>query len=370
VCKIYYSHQPFQDSLLKEFPEIDKPFPELTSLELSSSQQRNVPVLPGSFLGGSAPRLRLLNLEGIPYPSIGHLLLSTTNLVRLSLRRIPHSGYISPEIIVPCLSALVRLESLELGFRHPRSRAQRANRRPPPLTRVPFPNLASLEFRSDLEYLEDILSQIETPMLNRSVFCFFNQLVIDTPLFGHFIRRSETFRKIYRARMEFLSSAVIVTFCGRELVANNDSVDREALRLEITCKPLDWQLSALAQVLYSFLSAQPTLESLQIAVSRKDWRGKIEVIQWRELLHQFTVVKKVTLESEQSIRLITLALQELSWAEPWLLPALQNLFLDTEDWRLSGPVKKAIERFVAVRQLYGHPVTVHYWDSESEEYIP
>jgi len=54
VCKIYYEQ--YQDSLLEEFAEIDKPFPALTSLELISSAQ-NVPVLPDLFLGGSAPRL-------------------------------------------------------------------------------------------------------------------------------------------------------------------------------------------------------------------------------------------------------------------------------------------------------------------------
>jgi len=56
VCKIFSQDGRFQDSLLKEFATIDKPFPVLTSLHLSS-QERNVPVIPNSFLGGSAPRL-------------------------------------------------------------------------------------------------------------------------------------------------------------------------------------------------------------------------------------------------------------------------------------------------------------------------
>ena len=45
-------------------------------------------------------------MDGIPRPSIGKLLQvsSTTNLVDLSLLCIPHSGYISPETIVPRLS--------------------------------------------------------------------------------------------------------------------------------------------------------------------------------------------------------------------------------------------------------------------------
>ena len=151
VCKIFYYNEEFQDSLLKEFAAIDEPFPALVSLELTSFEQ-NVPVLPDSFLGGSAPRLRSLYLYGISYPSIGNLLSSTTNLVRLSLRGIPHSGYISPKAIVPCLSMIAKLELLELGFEYPRSRAHRASRYPPPLTRVVFPNLTYLLFHGDIEY--------------------------------------------------------------------------------------------------------------------------------------------------------------------------------------------------------------------------
>jgi len=365
VCKIYYRNGKFQDSFLKEFATIDEPFLALTSLVLVSFKQRNVPVLPDSFLGGSAPRLRSLLLSGIPYPSIGKLLLSTTDLVRLSLWHIPRSGYIAPETMVPCLSMLPGLKSLFLEFQYPRSLAHQSSRHPPPLTRVALPNLTFLCFGGDIEYLEDILSQIETPMLKQSYFRFFNQLVFDTPLLGQFIRRTETFMTTHTARVEFCSWDVKITLSGREKMANND---REVLQLKISCKPLDWQLSAVAQVLNSFLSSLPTSESLKVAVSRKDWQGEIEVTQWQEFLHLFTPVKKMTLVREDSVRLLTPALQELAReGATEVLPALQNLFLDTEDWQPSGPIKEAIEQFIATRQLYGHPVTVDYWDTEGEK---
>jgi hypothetical protein len=360
VRKIYYNDYKncdIQDSPLNGIAEIDEPFPALTSLALYSSGQ-NVPVLPDSFLGGSAPRLRSLFLSGIPYPSMGKLLSSTTDLVRLSLCHIPRSGYIAPETIVPCLSMLPRLKSLELGFRYPRSSAHRADRHPPPLTRLVFPNLTSLDFSGDIEYLEDVLSQIETPVLNKCYFCFFNQLVFDTPLLGHFICRTETFMTIHRARVEFFSLTVGITLSGREMMATND---REALQLEITCEALDRQLSAVAQVSNSCLSSLSTLESLEITVAHKNWQGKIEVIQWREFLHPLTSVMNVTLEFEDSIRLVAPALQELAGGGATeVLPALQNLFLRTYGWQPSGPVKEAIERFIATRRLCGRPVTVHY----------
>jgi len=161
---------------------------------------------------------------------------------------------------------------------------------------------------------------------------------------------------IHKVRVKFCSWAVKVTLSRRGEVANND---RQALRLEITCKPLEWQLSAVAQVLNSFLSSLPTLDSLEIAVSRKDRQGEIEVIQWQEFLHPFTSVKDMTLEFKDSVQLVAPALQELAGERATeVLPALRNLFLRTYDWQPSGPVNEAIERFITTRQLCGRPVTV------------
>ena len=360
VYKIKCWSQKFQDPFLGVFAAIDEPFPELTNLELVSFGQ-NEPVLPDSFLGGSAPRLRSLYLSGIHYPSIGRLLSSTTNLVQLSLNRIPRSGYIAPETIVPCLSMLPRLKSLLLHFQYPRSRAQRDSRHPPPLTRVVFPNLTLLDFRGDIEYLEDIVSQIETPILNQAEFYFFNQLVFDIPLLGHFIRRTEIFTTVHRALVQIFSDNIMVILPEVGVTADYADDDQVAVQLSISCGSLDWQLSALAQVLDPFLSSLQRVESLEIAVYHEDGQGEMEDIQWQELLHLFTSVKDMTLTSEQSVCLVAPALQELSGERATeVLPALQDLFLPTS-WPPSGPVKEGIEQFIAARQLHGHPVTAHYY---------
>ena len=358
VCKIYYYEQ-YQDSFLKEFATIDEPFLALTSLQLTSfGFGQNVPILPDSFLGGSAPRLRSLDLNGIPYPSVGKLLLSTTNLVRLALWRVPHSGYIAPKTIVPLLFTFSRLESLTLGVRYPRSRVHRASRHPPPLTRVAFPNLTFLELGGEIEYLEDILSQIETPVLNKSYFHFFNQLIFDTPLLGHFILRTDTFMTIHTARVDLRCDRVWVTLLGQGEMANNN---QKAILLDISCQALDWQLSAVTQVLNSFLPSLPALESLEIAIDDEDWQGEIEDIQWREFLHLLTSVKKMTLEREDSVRLVPPVIQELAGETGTeVLPALQDLLFRTYGWQPSAPVKEAIEWFSTTRRLYGHPVTVHF----------
>ena len=116
------------------------PFPQLTGLRLSSSPNETPPVIPDSFLGGSAPRLRDLRLAGIPFPGLPKLLLSVTHLVELSFWNIPHSGYISPEAMVAVLSLLSSLERLSLQFESPQSRPDLEGRRPPPVNLSVIPS--------------------------------------------------------------------------------------------------------------------------------------------------------------------------------------------------------------------------------------
>jgi hypothetical protein len=56
---------------------MQEPFPELTHLYLWLYDE-TVPVLTDSFLGGSAPLLQFLELNGIPYAGLPKLLLSGT----------------------------------------------------------------------------------------------------------------------------------------------------------------------------------------------------------------------------------------------------------------------------------------------------
>jgi hypothetical protein len=333
------------NSLLKTSVAM-KSFPALTTLILVSNDER-APVLPDSFLGGSAPRLRTLYLEGIPFPGLGKLLLSTTGLVTLSLRDIPHSGYISSEAMVASLSTLTRLEQLGLGFRSPRSQADRENRHPSPLTRVVLPALIELYFSGDSEYWEDIMSRIDAPLLAAVGITFFNQLVFDTPQLRHFISRTGIFRAPNCARIYFFDGYVSVK-------------PFQTLSLRISCKPSDWQLSSLSQFYNSAIFPLPTLEHLEINNPRKDWEGNMENIQWLELLRLFPSVKDLIL-SEKSFRLVAPALNELNGESVVeVLPTLKNIIIQGP--QPLEPDNKAIGKFIATRQLLGSPVTVQHRD--------
>jgi hypothetical protein len=82
--------------------------------------------LPDTFLNGSAPCLQYLALEGISFPSLPRFLSSTSDLTSLCLFSIRNSdsGYIPPETMATCLSALPKLETLVISFDSP-------TRRPP-----------------------------------------------------------------------------------------------------------------------------------------------------------------------------------------------------------------------------------------------
>ena len=331
------------------------PFPALTDVVFHPTRERAVPVRLDSFLGGSAPRLQSLWFQGIPFPALGKLLLSSRHLFTLCLNNIPHSGYISPDALVTGLSGLTGLKYLTLTFQSPRSRAVQERRVFPSLTRVVLPALASFRFKGDSEYLEEMLSRMDIHVPEDIT--FFNQLVFDTPHLRNLINSAETFRPFHRAEISFSGYSVLFA-----LFHKFGTAEFKVLQLGISCRPSDWQLSSIAQVIRSAIPPFPTLERLKLREYHEPqhWQDDIENVQWLELLRPFATVKDLVL-SGQLARLVAPVLGELIGervAEE--LPALQNIFV--EDFSLWGspPWQKEIGQFIAARQISGHPVAVHY----------
>src|SRR5260221_2232881 len=252
------------------------PFWALTDLKLQSNDE-TAPVVPDSFLDGSAPpRLRSLSLDRIPFPGIPKLLLSAPDLMKISLLNIPHSGYISPEAMATCLSSLTRLTELDLAFLSPRSRPHRESRHPRPTTHSVLPTLRHFVFVGVSEYLEDLVARIDAPLLDTFQMNFFHQLIFDTPELAHFISRTPEFKAHKDAHVVFSYSGVRVLVLGSE--------DR-GLKLKISCRQSDWQLSSLAQI---FSSSFPhtlitSLESLSIyddKCSPPHWQAEVQNNRW------------------------------------------------------------------------------------------
>jgi F-box-like len=336
--------------------------PELTRLILRPSDEDDgiVSVLPDSFLGGSAPRLESLTLERIPFPGLPKLLLSATRLVGLRLENIPHSGYISPEVMVTALSTLTSLEHLSLLFKSPLSRPDWANRRMPPPTRSVLPALTLLCFKGVGEYLDDVVARIDAPQLKILVITLFNQILFDTPQFIQFITRTPMLKAFDKALVRFAWDTSRVNF-------SSQTPGYGTLNVWIPCKELDWQVSSMEQVCTSCLPPLSTLEDLYIyenPLSPPVWQDNIENALWLELLQPFTAVKNLYLSEEFASRIVP-ALQDLvEGRSTEVLPVLQNIFL--EELQPSATVQAAIQKFVAARQVTSHPIAVSRWDDPKE----
>jgi len=148
--------------------KMERPFPQLAYLELRAY---DVTLFnpPDSFLGGSAPCLKVLKLFGIPFPALRKLLLSSPDLETLFLC-VPISAYIPPYSMPICLSAVTRLEELLIEPYPPRNRLYHWAS-PPPLrqTRVLLPVLRRFSFIGFSGYAEDLLNWMDAPLLGRLV---------------------------------------------------------------------------------------------------------------------------------------------------------------------------------------------------------
>ena len=348
------------DQLLEGFAAVPPhPFPVLTFLRLESSYE-SLPVLPESFLGASVPHLQYLLFVGIAFPALPKLLLSAHHLVTLRLWDIPHSGYISPETMVTCLSVMSSVTTLHLRFRSPRSCPNRARRRPPPLTRVMLPALTTLSFKGVSEYLEGLVSQIDAPLLHKVDIVFFNQLVFDIPQLYQFIDRLGKFEVPTQADIVFFEDSVLLTLPDSQSAWTGKQT---RLALEISSGEPDWQTSSLAQICGPSFPPIYTLERLNV-LEKKDWPpywpDDMESTQWLELLQPFTAVRELHLPETVAQR-VALVLKGLPLeGVRGVLPTLRSIFIRGPSGKLPRSVKEAMNQFVTARQLSSHPVTVHY----------
>jgi len=148
---------------------MQEPFPALECIRITVKNAARPPGLSsGPFLGGSAPRLKEIKLDGVafPFPTIRQVLSSAAdNLVELCLSNIPNVGYFSPDALASSLSTLLQLKQLNIDFHSPSSRPP--SKTCPPPQRVILPSLSILNFHGASEYLEEFVARINLPALYR-----------------------------------------------------------------------------------------------------------------------------------------------------------------------------------------------------------
>jgi hypothetical protein len=298
---------------------MQEPFPALTSLHIESISE-SAQGLPDSFLGGSAPRLRSLHLEGTSYPALGKLLSSASDLVHLHLWNMPNDEYTSPEAMVAVLSMMSRLKTLRIAFPIYQSYLYGTSTRSFPL---------SLRFCSEVPTsTRRTLSLESTPLYSTSFGCS-SSINSSMTLTDHNFSFSSVARESSRH-----SAKLSLSFPLAPPWSNSPHEQGHP-----TTKFSRWEFSAPSQsgnfrpLCGSAARRCPALSNLDCLAVREDevvgwgqWRAHTESDRWLELLSQFSAVKNLYL-SEELGRCIAPALRWLSEERVTdVLPALQIVF--------------------------------------------
>jgi hypothetical protein len=345
-------------------------FPMLTHVELGPGDNDGPdpadPLLEDSFLGGSAPCLRSLRLNGIVFPALPQLLLSITDLVDLHLLNVPPFDSISPGELAYCLSNLTKLEDLRLGFFF----ASLDDNQHGLLTRVDLPRLIRLDFNGPIEYLEDFVARINAPLLRVFQIAFFgDRPLLKTPQLIDLVDRAERFKVLDQAELYFdsdtLEKSDNITV---KLLSQKETDNRTILQVQTDFDPSGGHFLALAQARSLFPSLTSSVEYLSFTEDESKplfCHVPVEDAWWLQLLRPFTAVKHLYLAGQPGLY-VAHALHELSWeGVVEVLPALRSVFL--EGPQPSEDVVEAIGPFIVRRQLSGHPVTVHSWEGTGLE---
>jgi len=327
---------------------MQEPFPMLTRLYIYSNIGSS-PVLPGGFLGGSAPCLQEVTLSGISYPTLPTLLLSASDLVVLRLHRIPPPGYISPEEMVASLAAFPRLKQFIIEFQSATSRPDPIC--PPPVTRTVLPALTHFHFQGAGEYLEDLVGRIDGPRLIEITTIYFNQ-VVDSQIaqLPKFIDRSvgPKLNLLKHARVTFHRDRI--TFgMGHHYRPSLESLNCAPATTIIRCEGNNWQVPQIAQVLSHFSAILSNVVHLELdAVPQFEGKDDVEL---QHLLRHFSTVQTLRVPQELAGQVARALEDSIGEMVVEVLPSLDLIYL-------AGQPASSIKKFVAVRRRSGRPVTV------------
>src|SRR5216684_1543039 len=337
---------------------------------MSSPPETSTVKLPDSFLSGSVPRLRVLKLTGLSFPGLPDLLLSATHLVHLSLSGIPHSWYISPETVANWLSALTCLESLRLcfGLPPPLSDFNQESRHSPPLAHAVLSFLTSFTFQGAYRYLEDLVTFIDVPQLDKFKIHFSDRIDFDTSELLQFISRTPRLTALDEARMLFRDDiGVRVTF-------SSQTSQSTAIIIDLQDNWSDWTLSSLTHFCTSSLPLISTVENLYISGESVQTIADMLGLLWDEigaevlpvLLKIFVDKVKASSDVVENIRRFVDARRRMA-ASPSHEEVLEE-FKQFKPAGKSGPeVNAEILSFLKSRLLSGPTIAVSLWNVDWDE---
>lgn len=328
-------------------------FPVLEHLQLRSQDTMRSLTIPIGFLGGSTPRLRDVHLIGMDFPTLPVLLLSAQALVSLQLDEIPNAGFFSPEELAISLSRTTRLEVLKIHFLPPNTHERAMDALPP--SRITLPALTEFEFKGNCEYVEDLVSRIDAPTLEKVSISFFEQPTFGIPRLSRFVGRTKELRSPHRTSIRLSEDDITITQHFRRSPSVTGT-----FQLQIPCEELDRQVPLLIHVcrhLSELLSGVELFNIEAFPLLSDAMEGEeMDSALWLELFRPFRGVKRLEVTCGLVASIVSALERATGEMARIVLPALRDLYLF--DSQFSTPA--SIESFIAARQLYSRPVTVHY----------
>ena len=336
-------------SLVGKLSAISEPFSELEELSLLSQDTMEL-TLPSTFRWG--PHLRALHSTRIAFPSFPQLLLPCQGLVDLQLHEIPSVGYFSPEAFANALSGMTQLRSLSFHLLSFPRRRRYISLPLPPGERILLPALTRLKYRGISKYLDSLVARIDAPRLGDIDITFFSQPTMDASQLGQFIERTEAQTSLGKAVIQTSAHAVSIFF--------TDSSTTTTLRLQISCKPLGWQLSCIAQVCHQFSPFLSRVENLGIITTRSssgqdDMAGDHE--QWLDVVRSFDSARDFQVADKLTNDILG-NLPPTDGEQTSVLPAMRHLRIENP-MSMNEPSWDALLLFISSRSLSGRPIQVN-----------
>ena len=342
-------HLTVTKSLLQKISAISEPLSELEDLSLLSFDVVQ-PTLPSTFRWGAL--LRTLHSTGIAFPSFPQLILPSQGLVDLQLHKIPSSGYFPPEAFADALSGMTHLRTLSLHFISFPPRRNFLLLPPQSGERIVLPALTCLKYRGTSKYLDSFVARIDAPHLGEIDITFFCQPTMDAFQLRRFIQRIEMQTSLSRAKVETSTHAISISF--------TDSGASTPLRLQISCKQLDWQLSCMTQICDRISPILFHVGDLGINITQlSDGQDNPGVEPWLDLFRSFKFgsAKRFWVAGELMTDILCV-LGPASEGNTHMLPSLCQIRVQ-KPMMMDGPSWDSVQSFITKRSTPGRPVEVN-----------
>ncbi|KAH9010360.1 hypothetical protein EDB83DRAFT_2450746 [Lactarius deliciosus] len=171
---------------------------------------------------------------------------------------------------------------------------------------------------------------------------------MDALQLGRFIERAGIQTPLSQAEVRISRRAISISF--------TNSTTSSPLRLQISCKQLDWQLSSMAQVCDQFSPFLFRVNNLRVNTTQSsDLNGADE--QWLELIRAFGGATDLWVADELATAILC-PLGLVGVGPTTVLPNLRHLRMENPKW-LDERSWDALQSFIASRSLSGRPVQVN-----------